>query len=192
VAVLVQVWVGSWWWPSWHKATLVVLLSPQLNTLPIHDQLARGKRSQFPIPCLSTSTIILVLGLPLALVPYYLLPVSLTELPSTFSNPAGVFEQLPADDGWVNLARVLMCAVALGSCNMWILRGRDSVLKALGVERGERHRIGRFVGLGLWALALTLACIGGIVAEKVEMIGVLATLSVTWVLPCESPGGDAY
>lgn len=69
---------------------------------------------------------------------------------------------------------------------MWVLRGRDSVLKALGVERGERHRIGRFVGLGLWALTLTLACIGGMIAEKVEMIGVLATLSVAWVLPCES------
>lgn len=68
---------------------------------------------------------------------------------------------------------------------MWILRARDTVLRAIGVERGERQKAGKWVGLGLWVLVVLLACIGGWVAEKVELLGVIATISVGWFLPCE-------
>jgi len=54
---------------------------------------------------------------------------------------------------------------------MWILRARDTVLRAIGVERGERQKAGKWVGLGLWVLVVLLACIGGWVAEKVELLG---------------------
>jgi hypothetical protein len=69
---------------------------------------------------------------------------------------------------------------------MWILRGRDSILGGLGVERGERYKIGRWIGVGIWGLVVFLACLGGWVAEKVELIGVTATLAVGWLLPCRS------
>ncbi|KAK8844637.1 hypothetical protein IAR55_006484 [Kwoniella newhampshirensis] len=68
---------------------------------------------------------------------------------------------------------------------MWILRGRDTILKTIGVERGERQKAGKWVGLGLWAIVVALACLGGWVAEKIELLGVLATLAVGWFLPCE-------
>ncbi|WWD22812.1 hypothetical protein CI109_107306 [Kwoniella shandongensis] len=87
------------------------------------------------------------------------------------------------NDGWVNLARILMCCVALGSSNMWILRGRDTILKSMGVERGERQKAGKWVGLGLWVVVVALACLGGWVAEKIELLGVLATIAVGWFLP---------
>ena len=166
-------------------ATLTVFLSPHLNTLPLHSTLSRNKRSSFPIPCLTTSSILLVLSLPLALVPYYLLSSLDDSLPeATPTTPSGVFARLPANDAWVNIARVLMSALVLGSCNMWILRARDTVLRAMGVERGERQKAGRWVGLGIWAAVVSLACIGGWLAEKVELLGVIATLAVGWLLPC--------
>ena len=178
------------------KATLAIFLSPHLNTLSTHSTLARNKRSSFPIPALATTLSILVLSLPLALVPYYLLPpLSLSPedgSPSldimgaiTPNSPSGVFALLPPTDTGINVARVLQCAISLGSCNFWILRGRDTILRGMGVDRGERLKIGRYTGLALWALIVMLACIGGWVAEKVELLGVMATLAVAWLLPCE-------
>lgn len=176
-------------------ATLAIFLSPHLNTLSTHSTLARNKRSSFPIPALATSLSILILSLPLALVPYYLLPpLSLDSDPTASSSsfthiipisPSGVFARLPPTDTGINVARVLQCAISLGSCNLWILRGRDTILRSMGVDRGERLKIGRYTGLGLWALIVLLACIGGWVAEKVELMGVMATLAVAWLLPCE-------
>nr|XP_031859917.1 uncharacterized protein CI109_004766 [Kwoniella shandongensis]KAA5526989.1 hypothetical protein CI109_004766 [Kwoniella shandongensis] len=165
--------------------TLTIFFTPHLNTLPIHASLARAKRASFPMPCLIGSASILILSLPLALVPYYLLPpLDPQALPTPSpTTPSGVFARLPADDGWVNLARILMCCVALGSSNMWILRGRDTILKSMGVERGERQKAGKWVGLGLWVVVVALACLGGWVAEKIELLGVLATIAVGWFLP---------
>ncbi|WVR03319.1 hypothetical protein IAU60_000310 [Kwoniella sp. DSM 27419] len=162
--------------------TLTIFLSPHINTLPIHATLIRNKRSSFPIPCLITAASILALCLPLALVPYYLLPALDVDAP-TPTTPSGVFGRLPPDDGWVNLARVLMCAVALGSSNMWILRGRDTILKAMGVDHGEREKAGRWVGVAMWSVMVLLACVGGWLAEKVELLGVLAILAIGWFLP---------
>lgn len=174
-------------WVAESLASLIIFFSPHVNTLSIHSHLERNKRSSFPIPCLATSTSILTLSLPLALVPYYLLP-SLADLIPTTATPttrSGVFARLPGDDGWVNLARVLMCVISLGTCNMWILRGRDTLLSAMGVERGERQRAGRWVGFGIWVVVVTFACIGGMISEKLELLGVMATLAVSWFLPCK-------
>lgn len=166
------------------QATLIMFFSPHVNTLSIHSHLERKKRSSFPFPCLISSGTILALSLPLALVPYYLLPELNDLVPAaTPTTPSGIFAGLPADDAWVNLGRVLMCVISLGTCNMWILRGRDAMLAAMGVERGERQRAGRFVGFGIWLFVVVLACVGGVVVEKLELLGVMATLAVSWFLP---------
>lgn len=166
-------------------ATLTVFLTPHLNTLPVHATLSRSKRASFPLPCLLSSGLLLALALPFALVPYYLLPSE--ETPSTTPiTSSGVFNRLPADDGWVNLARVLQCALSLGTCNMWLLRCRDSILGGLEVDRNTQYRIARWIGLGLWVVVLLFACIGGWLVEKIELLGVMATLAVGWLLPCES------
>lgn len=166
---------------------MTIFLTPHLNTLPIHAALARKKRSSFPVSILIADCILLGLSLPFALVPYYLLPaptdVDANAAPITPTTSSGVFSQLPYDDGWVNIARLCMVALALGSSNMWIIRGRDTVLKAMGVEHGERQKAGRWVGLGMWALVVLLAGIGGVVADKIELLGVMATLAVGWLLP---------
>lgn len=98
--------------------------------------------------------------------------------------PSGVFAHLPADDSWVNLARLLMITLTLGSTNMWILRGRDVILKAMNVDSGDHYKIGRWVGVGWWVVAVGIACIGGWLADKIELIGVLGVLTVGWFLPC--------
>lgn len=154
--------------------TIAVFFTPHLLTLPIHGTLARAKRQKFIVPVLATTVILVVLALPLALVPYYLLDAAPT-----------VFQQLPDDDGWVNFARALMCAIVLGSINLWLLRGRDTILSALEVDRAERYKAGRWVGLGLWVLVVAFACIGGVVADKIQISGVMATLAVGWLLPCK-------
>ena len=128
----------------------------------------------------------LALSLPFALVPYNLIAPLLDTTPTaTPTISSGVFGQLPVDDGWVNVARIFQCILGLGTSNMWMLRGRDSILGGLGVERGDRLRVGRWVGLTIWVLVVSLACLGGWVAEKVETLGVIATLAVAWLLPCE-------
>lgn len=144
------------------------------------------------MPCLISGTIILILSLPLALVPYYLLPMDTTAADkgkgaiSNSTVPSGVFAHLPADDGWVNLARLLMVTLTLGSTNMWILRGRDVILKTMDVDGGNHYKIGRWVGFGWWVVAVSVACLGGWVADKTELIGVLGVLAVGWFLPCTS------
>jgi hypothetical protein len=158
------------------QATLIAFFSPHINTLSIHTQLDRKRRSGFPIPCLATSVTLLALSLPFALVPYYLLPED-----GPFS-PAGVFARLPAGDGGVNFARVLMCALSLGTCNMWMLRGRDTVLAAMD---GGGQRAGRWVGVAIWCLVVLFACVGGALANTLRLLGILATLAVSWFLPCE-------
>ncbi|WRT63511.1 uncharacterized protein IL334_000416 [Kwoniella shivajii] len=165
--------------------TLTIFFSPHINTLPIHSSLARAKSTSFPIPCLLASSMILILCLPLALVPYYLLPmIENISIPiSSPTSPSGVFAKLPADDGWVNISRILMCIVILGSTNMWILRGRDTILSSLGVDQGERQKAGKWVGLVIWVVVVSLACIGGWLAEKIELLGVLAVLAIGWFLP---------
>ena len=165
-------------------AALTIFASPHVNTLSIHAMLDRNKRSSFAFPCLISSAILLVLAIPLALVPYYILP-PITEPTATPTSSSGVFARLPGDDGWVNAARIAMLLVSLGTCAQWLMRARDTLLRAMGVDSGEREKAGKWVGLGIWTIVVLFACIGGVVSEKIELLGVLATLAVSWFLPCE-------
>lgn len=156
--------------------TLTMFFTPHLQTLPIHSSLKRAKRQQFAVPILASGLLILVLSLPFALVPYYLLPAGPTA-----------FDQLPRDDAWTNFARVLMCFLVLASVSSWLVRGRDSILVALGADGGDRYRAGKFVGAGIWVVVVAFAALGGVVANKIELLGVIATLAIGWFLPCKSP-----
>lgn len=99
---------------------------------------------------------------------------------------SGVLARFPDQDLSINVARLFMAAMVLGSCNMWILRGRDTILRSIGVDRGEMIKAGRWVGLGYWAIIVTLVCFGGWVSEKLEVLGVIATIAISWLLPCKS------
>ena len=68
---------------------------------------------------------------------------------------------------------------------MWLLRCRDSILEGLELERGRRFRIARWIGLALWAVVLLLSSLGGWIVEKLQTLGVIATLAVGWLLPCK-------
>ncbi len=149
-----------------------MFFTPHLQSLSVHTTLQRNSRQRFFIPCFATTLILVLLSIPFALVPYYLLPTASTGL-----------AQLPPDDGWTNAARVLMAILVLGSTTSWLLRGRDCVLTALDVDRGESIKAGRWVGLGMWAAVVAIAALGGFVADKVELLGVMATLAVGWLLP---------
>ncbi|BEJ11020.1 hypothetical protein CspHIS471_0104420 [Cutaneotrichosporon sp. HIS471] len=152
--------------------SLAMFFTPHLQSLSVHTTLQRNSRQRFFIPCFATTLALVLISLPFALVPYYLLPPAPTGL-----------AQLPDDDGWTNAARVLMAALVLGSTTSWLLRGRDCILTALDVDRGESIKAGRWVGLGMWAAVVAIAALGGVVADKVELLGVMATLAVGWLLP---------
>lgn len=151
---------------------ITMFFTPHLQTLSVHSTLQRTHRQRFAIPCLVTSILMVVISLPLVLVPYYLLDPART-----------VFAQLPDDDAWTNTARILTVILVLASSATWLLRGQDCVLTALDLDRGERIKAGRWVGLGMWALVATLACVGGVIADKIELLGVIATLAVGWLMP---------
>ena len=68
---------------------------------------------------------------------------------------------------------------------MWILRGRDTILRSIGVDRGEAIKAGKWVGVGFWVIIVSLVCLGGWVSEKLEILGVIATISISWLLPCK-------
>jgi hypothetical protein len=174
--------------PADDPATLTLFLSPHLCTLSTHSALARAKRTSFPFPALATSLIVLCLSLPAALVPYYLMspPTGMDEGVIAAPRKSGVLARFPDQDLSINVARLFMAAMVLGSCNMWILRGRDTILRSIGVDRGEMIKAGRWVGLGYWAIIVALVCFGGWVSEKLEVLGVIATIAISWLLPCKS------
>jgi len=169
-------------------ATLTLFLSPHICTLSTHSALARAKRTSFPFPALAASLVVLCLSLPAALVPYYLMstPTGMVEGVIAAPRKSGVLARFPDQDLSINVARLFMAAMVLGSCNMWILRGRDTILRSIGVDRGEMIKAGRWVGLGYWAIIVALVCFGGWVSEKLEVLGVIATIAISWLLPCKS------
>jgi hypothetical protein len=167
-------------------ATLAVLFTPHIHTLPIHGSLVRTSRPKFPIPCLVSSSTILVLGLPLALVPYYLLKTIHPDMaPEALANSSGVLAYLPAGDGWLNFARTLFVLVVIGVINNYLQRGREVLLKAVGAEREGRTKASRYIDAALWIFVTLFACIGGWTADKIELIGIIAVIAVGWFMPCE-------
>jgi hypothetical protein len=107
----------------------------------------------------------------------------------TLATPqkSGVLARFPDADLSINVARVFMAAMVLGSCNMWILRGRDTILRSMGVDRGEMIKAGKWVGVVFWGLVVGFTCLGGWISEKLEILGVIATIAISWLLPCKSP-----
>jgi hypothetical protein len=102
-------------------------------------------------------------------------------------SKSGILARFPDNDLSINVARVFMVAMVLGSCNMWILRGRDTILRSMGVDRGEAIKAGRWVGLAFWVIIVGLVCLGGWISEKLEILGVIATIAISWLLPCTLP-----
>jgi hypothetical protein len=127
------------------------------------------------------------MSLPAALVPYYLMPTPTGMEEGVLATPqkSGVLARYPDNDLSINVARCFMAAMVLGSCNMWILRGRDTILRSIGVDRGEAIKAGKWVGVMFWAFIVSLVCVGGWVSQKLEILGVIATISISWLLPCE-------
>jgi hypothetical protein len=112
-------------------------------------------------------------------------PTGMDEGVIAAPRKSGVLARFSDHDLSINVARVFMAAMVLGSCNMWILRGRDTILRSIGVDRGEMIKAGRWVGLGFWAFIVTLVCLGGWVCEKLEILGVISTIAISWLLPCK-------
>lgn len=84
-----------------------------------------------------------------------------------------------------------MAILVLSSSVTWLLRGQDCILTALDLDRGERVKAGRWVGLGMWIIVVSFACLGGIVADKIELLGIMATIAVGWLMPCKYPGDQS-
>jgi hypothetical protein len=167
-------------------ATLAVLFTPHIHTLPIHSSLIRTSRPKFPIPCVVSSSTILVLGLPLALVPYYLLKTLTPDsVPEALRNSSGVLATLPSSDDWLNLARVSFALVVLGTTNMYLLRGREVMLRAFGAEREGRAKASKYIDVAMWGFVTVFACAGGWLADKIELLGIIAVLAVGWFMPGE-------
>lgn len=113
-------------------------------------------------------------------------PTGIDEGVIAAPRKSGTLARFPDRDLSINVARLFMAAMVLGSCNMWILRGRDTILRSIGVDRGEMVKAGRWVGLGFWVVIVGITCLGGWISEKLEILGVIATIGISWLLPCMS------
>ncbi len=58
------------------------------------------------------------------------------------------------------------------------------MLKVLGVEAGDGRKVARWVGVGMWVVAVFFTCVGGKIAEKIELVGVICAIAIGWFLPC--------
>lgn len=76
-----------------------------------------------------------------------------------------------------------MMALILTSANQWVGQARAVGLRAMGVEREGRAKAQKWLGLAMWLLVLLFACIGGVVADKLETLGAMCTLAVGWLVP---------
>lgn len=166
----------------------MLLFTPHPHILPIQSSLVRESRARFPICSLAVVATLVVLGLPFALVPYYLLPnndASSLEWSPVPIDRAGIFGALSTEkkDDWLNLARVSMVALLLYSTSSWVNRGREICLKALGVEREGRLKASRWIGIAMWFLIVIFAVAGGWAAGKIEVLGMACVLAVGWLIP---------
>ena len=57
------------------------------------------------------------------------------------------------------------------------------MLKVLGVEAGDRRKVARWVGVGMWVVVVIFTCVGGKIAEKIELVGLICAIAVGWFLP---------
>lgn len=145
---------------------------------------------------------LVVLCLPFALVPYYLLvkePSSSMPSIREAGRLAGIFEALQVGntghdgnpvagkgfqtDGWLNFARVCMVVLILHSLVLWISQAKDISLRALGIRREGRAKAQRWLSVVFWVVVTGIACIGGKFADKVEWIGAACVISVGWLIP---------
>ena len=162
--------------------TIILFNTPHVQTLPIHGSLVRTSRTWFPLPCLIAAGTLLVMVLPYSLVPYYLF--NLHEEGVGLSR-AGIFAimQRPEVDGALNFARLCMIALTLTTANQWVGQARAVGLRALGVEREGRAKAQRWLGFAAWIIILAVACIGGWVADQLEIIGGICILAIGWLVP---------
>lgn len=162
--------------------TIILFNTPHVQTLPIHGSLVRTSRTWFPLPCLIAAGTLLVMVLPYSLVPYYLF--NLHEEGVGLSR-AGIFAimQRPEVDGALNFARLCMIALTLTTANQWVGQARAVGLRALGVEREGRAKAQRWLGFAAWIIILAFACIGGWVADQLEIIGGICILAIGWLVP---------
>ncbi|GHJ88664.1 hypothetical protein NliqN6_5066 [Naganishia liquefaciens] len=183
--------------------TLITLFfTPHIRTLPIHSSLIKTSRRWFPGTCLTASGLLVVLCLPFALVPYYLLakePSSSMPSIREAGRLAGIFEALQVGstdvdgnpvtgkgfqtDGWLNLARVCMIILILNTLVLWTSQAKDISLRALGIRREGRAKAQRWLSVVFWVLVTGIACIGGKFADKLEWIGAACVLAVGWLIP---------
>ncbi len=173
---------------------MATFFSPHVHTLPTHSLLHRDAQSKLYLPVFAISLAILVFGLPFTLVPYYLLSSTFGKDGSATTGPhapaisrAGILSVYPTaeSDHWLNFARVSAVALILVSAGHWVARGRELAIRAVGAEREGRAKAGRWIGAAMWVFATGIAIAGGIVADKVELIGVFGVILVGWLLPCE-------
>jgi hypothetical protein len=185
-----------------YQALITLFFTPHIRTLPIHSTLIKTSRRWFPSSCLAAAGILVILCLPFALVPYYLLakePSSSMPSIREAGRLAGIFEALqvgntdPTDnsetgkgfktDSWLNLARVCMVALILHSIVLWVAQAKDISLRALGIRREGRAKAQRWLSVCFWVLVTGIACIGGRFADKLEWIGSACVISVGWLIP---------
>ncbi|KAJ9123916.1 hypothetical protein QFC22_000706 [Naganishia vaughanmartiniae] len=181
---------------------ITLLFTPHIRTLPIHSTLIKTSRQWFPGACLSASGILVILCLPFALVPYYLLAKEPSfNMPSLrgAGRLAGIFKVLqvgridmngdPAigegfeTDNWLNFARVCMITLILHSIVLWISQAKDISLRALGIKREGRAKAQRWLSACFWLVVTGIACFGGDFANRLEWLGAACILSVGWLLP---------
>ena len=163
--------------------TIILFNTPHVQTLPIHGSLRKTSRTWFPLPCLISAGALLTMVLPYSLVPYYLHELHREGLGLSRAGIFSIMHRPNIVDGALNFGRFCMIALTLTKANQWVGQARAVGLRALGVEREGRAKAQRWLGFGAWLFILFFGCIGGWVADQLEILGSICILAVGWLVP---------
>ncbi|TIC23758.1 hypothetical protein E3Q12_01831 [Wallemia mellicola] len=137
-------------------STIAFSFASQHLTFPHHRTMRKSSQQTFNITVLLAYTIIFILALPFAVVPY----VAFGEM-----TPLNLFDALPSpnNDGGVDAARVVAAFGLLGTIPFAVFTLREAILRLLHIEteQDEPNRRTQLVATGsIWLISIFCASIG--------------------------------
>lgn len=164
-------------------STIAFSFASQHLTFPHHRTMRKSSQQTFNITVLLAYTVIFIVALPFAVVPY----VAFGE-----TTPINVFDALPSpnNDGGVDAARVVAAFGLLGTLPFAVYTTREAMLRLLHIETEHEEPNRRTQAIttgGIWVIALLSASIGNYATyETYVNFARLSCIALGYLLPCES------
>ncbi|TIB05941.1 hypothetical protein E3P96_00778 [Wallemia ichthyophaga] len=161
-------------------STIAFSFASQHLTFPHHRTMRKSSQQTFNITVLLAYSLIFILALPFAVVPY----VAFGE-----STPINIFDALPSpnNDGGVDAARVMAALGILGTLPFAVYTTREAILRLLHIETEQEEPNGRTQTIttgAIWILAIVSASIGDYTIYQTYInIARLTCIALGYLLP---------